>query len=126
MKTNEKAAGNQSGFTLIEVMLAILVLAVGLLIIAAGFAQGMRILADAPVILAAKEAAASVADELAVEREVQNKNPVTGQRIKNISGQAYTVNIDVRPGVNGDWDVDLTVPYSGGTRMYSTTTTIRK
>ena len=124
---NGKAAGSQSGFTLIEVMIATFILLVGLLSLAAAFTQGMIIIADLPYTLAAKEAAAAVADTLAVQRDAQSILPVNGQRNIVINNQNYTVTINVRQGQPGqNWfDVDLTVPYKNGTRMYSTTTTIR-
>jgi len=127
---NGKAAGSQSGFTLIEVMIATFILLAGLLSLAAAFTQGMVIIADLPNILAAKEAAATVADILAVQRDTQNILPVDGSRDIVINQQTYTVTIKVEQGQMGEqgqnWlDVYLTVPYKNRTRTYSTTTTIR-
>jgi type IV pilus assembly protein PilV len=69
MKSNEKSAGSQSGFTLVEVMVAMVVLTVGLLTIAAVFAQGVRIITQTPMQLAAKELANEIIDDLTVRRD---------------------------------------------------------
>jgi len=64
MSTDIKPAGEQSGFTLVEVMVAMIVLSIGLMTVAAGFLNVMRIAAVAPIHLAAKEVAASEIDNI--------------------------------------------------------------
>jgi prepilin-type N-terminal cleavage/methylation domain-containing protein len=79
MNNDKKPISSQSGFTLIEVLVAMLVLTVGLLTIAGVFANGMRVLAGTPMQLAAKELAATEIDNLTIAAE-------TGQAITSSNG----------------------------------------
>ena len=69
MRTDKKPADDQYGFTLIEVMIAMLVLSIGLMTVASGFINVMRIAAEAPIHLAAKEIAAAEIDNLTMMLE---------------------------------------------------------
>jgi prepilin-type N-terminal cleavage/methylation domain-containing protein len=57
MKIREKSTRGQSGFTLIEVMIATVILGVGLLAVADAFARGMLIMSRSPLHAIAQEQA---------------------------------------------------------------------
>ena len=67
MENIKKSYGGQSGFTLIEVLLATFILAFGLLSVATAFGNGMLILANTPFQLAAKELAYEIIDEITLK-----------------------------------------------------------
>jgi len=139
MKTDKKRAGGQSGFTLIEVMIATIILGVGLLTIAAGFIDGMRILASAPMQVAAKEVAASVIDDLTAARDSGALTLINGARTNrtvtsclgtdshgNPNCYDFTVDTSIRNSENvaGLFHIEITVTYTAGgiKRSYIKTT----
>jgi len=83
MENKNKSTNGQSGFTLVEVLIATVVLAAGLLSIAQAFTQGMLILANTPVQLAAKELAFEIIDDYVVLNDA-------GLAINNIDGRVDT------------------------------------
>ena len=124
---NETAAGEvkgQSGFTLVEMIIATLVLAVGLLMIAAAFTNGMRILAATPMQIAAKELAATVIDDLTLQKDTGLPlSPSNGAR-QVCTGQepnrvCQTFNVETKitdnaDGVIGLRHIEVTVTYTSG------------
>jgi len=129
MKIIKKTAGNQSGFTLIEVMIAALVLAVGLLSVASAFTQGMLILANTPMQLAAKELAYEIIDEIAIKYDADDTSILEGQYLMDGSirqireGRVFDAeaNVIINPGSPG-LTVTATVVYTinGHARTYTT------
>lgn len=130
MNVQKQSTGCQSGFTLMEVLVALFVLAVGLLTIAAVLAQSMQILAGTPMQLAAKELAATVIDEITVSKDAGEPwLPVNGPRqicngqAPNIKCQSFDVNtniVDNADDIAGLTRVEVTVGYmvSGIRRQY--------
>lgn len=116
--------GDQSGFTLIEVLIAALILAVGLLTIASAFARGMIILANTPTQLAAKELAYAIIDDIIVQYDAQ-LFPLTQEICKNEAscewnGRFFRVGpVVISPNPAADEasppsvDVTVTVTWSG-------------
>ena len=64
----------QSGFTLIEVLVAMVVLTAGLLAIAGAFNHGMLILVNTPTQLAAKELAYEIIDDYVIRKDTGISN----------------------------------------------------
>ena len=88
MKKRNKT-NNESGFTLIEVLIATIVLAIGLLSIAQAFAQGMLILVNTPVQLAAKELAFEIIDNYVVLGEAGEPAAPISQHITTRDGRTF-------------------------------------
>ena len=92
MSADIKPAGEQSGFTLIEVMVAMIILSIGLMTVAAGFLDVLRVAALAPVHLAAKEIAAAEIDSLTMRSEsgminVATMGPQNSTRMNCLKGR---------------------------------------
>ena len=136
MKSIKKTAGRQSGFTLVEVLIAMVVLTVGLLVIAAAFSQGMLVLAGTPMQLAAKELADEIIDDYTVRKDAGTLGTMNYGRqptVRRITrdGRAFDVDINVTSNFNPatanvDVRVEVTVSYQvgGRPRSYTTTTLI--
>ena len=133
MDSEKKSTGGQAGFTLMEVLVALVVLTAGLLAIAAFLTQGMQILAGTPTQLAAKEIAATVIDEITVSRDAGDpwlpvatpRNICTGQG-ENVRCRSFDVTTNVTnnaDGIVGLTRVVVTVSYtvSGMRRQYTKT-----
>ena len=131
MKGNNKSAHGQSGFTLVEVMIATIVLGIGMTALGYSFAHGMLILAATPMQLSAKEVAATVIDELTVRRDSGEQLPSAGSSTRevcfgqgqNIKCQDFGVETRVTnnaDGINGLARVEVTIVYKVGnaTRRY--------
>lgn len=135
----KKSAGGQSGFTLVEVMIATVILTVGLLGVAFFFSRGMLILAGTPTQLAAKELAEELVDHYTLLRDTGD----TSWRVAGRSSEICSANERpddcrlTRHGRNfraetnifndGDWRVEITVFYmspNGNERSYTLRTII--
>jgi len=109
---NRNKTNNESGFTLIEVLIAMIVLAIGLLSIAQAFAQGMLILVNTPVQLAAKELAFEIIDNYVVLGEAGEPAAPISQNITTRDGRTFLANAS--PTINsdtGDLEVVVVVTY---------------
>jgi len=112
MEYANKKSG-ESGFTLVEVLIATLVLAIGLLSIAQAFAQGMVILVNTPTQLAAKEFAFEIIDDYVVLCEANlpltpiGEGPLTTRDGRTFLVSAATSGTDC----NNIVTVDVTVSY---------------
>ena len=103
---------NESGFTLIEVLIATIVLAIGLLSIAQAFAQGMLILVNTPVQLAAKELAFEIIDDFVVLGEAGKPVEPISQNITTRDGRTFLASASpVIDPSSGDLVVDVVVTY---------------
>jgi len=110
---NNKKSNCESGFTLVEVLIATLVLAIGLLSIAQAFAQGMVILVNTPTQLAAKELAFEIIDDYVVLGEAGlPADSIAQQQITTRDGRTFLVSADAKTDpLNGDVIVTVTVSY---------------
>ena len=127
-------SGSQSGFTLIEVMIAMLILSLGLLSVASAFAQGMLILVNTPTQLAAKELAYAIVDDIIVRYDagIDNLAQTTVCSIPEScmwNGRTFSVDsITLVPpdptAADPEIDVTVTVTWTGsvGNRSYTTPT----
>ena len=118
---------SQSGFTLIEVLMAMLVLTFGLLAIAAVFAQGGIILVNTPVQLAAKELAYEFIDEIVVIKDAGLVVPAVyvepETEFIRANGRTFLAGVTTAPtSVDGELRVEITVTYwiNGIERKYET------
>ena len=124
MKNNKKSVGAQSGFTLIEVLLAVLILSAGLLTLAAVFAQGAVILVNTPVQLAAKEWAYEIIDEIAIRKDAGLEFP-TSYPPREINGRELNANAVITDtGFALRVQVTITYPINNDERRYVTTVLI--
>jgi len=140
MKNIKKTVSGQSGFTLVEVLIAMLILTVGLLTIAGWLSQMMLVLTDTTVHLAAKEVARGIIADFSAQKLLESResfcNKISSYTRDEFSicgngespsgalctdrSKPFTVTIDN----NSDDTVarlDITVTYSvksGGTRTY--------
>ena len=131
MNTGMKYEERERGFSLIEVLIATVVLALGLLSVATAFTHGMAILANTPVQLAAKELAHDVIDEYVLLKDVADPMfTVAGQEIKTRDNRDFhvTANPLVPPADCAEYptaelQVDITVSYcsSSGLSCMGTT-----
>jgi prepilin-type N-terminal cleavage/methylation domain-containing protein len=84
MGTISKCAQDDRGFSLIESMIAIGVLAVGLLSVAAGFASGMQQMTGSNFDFIAREKAAEAIESVFTARDTRT---ITWAMIANVSGE---------------------------------------
>jgi len=140
MKINEKSAGNQSGFTLIEVMIASIILLTGLLAIGAAFSQGMQVLAQLPLQMIAKEKMAEALDQITANLENGAINPVStipanqplteivnlgnGRPPLDLGALGFQRTIRVTPVANV-WEVQIDVSYMRAGRRITHTQTVQ-
>jgi len=108
---NRNKTNNESGFTLIEVLIATIVLAIGLLSIAQAFAQGMLILINTPVQLAAKELAFEIIDNYVVLGEAGEPAAPISQNITTRDGRTFLASANPVIDPSGDLVVDVVVTY---------------
>lgn len=130
MEKIKKPAGGQSGFSLVEVLIATLVLAVGLLSVASAFTHGMLILANTPIQLAAKELAYEIIDEIVLRYDADSTSIPPGQYLLNGTirqvreGRGFDAeaNVTIIPDPNPGLTVVATVTYTinGNARTYIT------
>jgi prepilin-type N-terminal cleavage/methylation domain-containing protein len=123
-KKSEKSMDGQSGFTLVEVLIAVAVLAFGLLSIAASFTQGMLILANTPIQLAAKELAFEIIDDYVMRRDASIPITLnfTGKEITTHDGRVFSVTAGEAPAStycaddypDSTTEVKITVSYCQG------------
>jgi prepilin-type N-terminal cleavage/methylation domain-containing protein len=117
----EKSAGAEDGFTLVEVLIAMIILAIGLLSIATAFAQGMVLLVNTPVQLAAKELAFEIIDDYVVRKDTgitAGSGDLDGE-ITTRDNRVFYVKTDSSVAAasdpdrcnNGDLEVNITVTY---------------
>jgi prepilin-type N-terminal cleavage/methylation domain-containing protein len=78
-----RARNQRSGFTLIEVILAIAILAIGVLTLVSVFAQGMAVMSSSPWEVIAKEKAAEAIESVFTARDTR---VLTWARIRNVAG----------------------------------------
>lgn len=78
-------SGKSAGFTLIEVLIAMTVLAVGIIAVAGFFMQGMIIVNETPKQLAVKEMALEIIDDYLLRREAGTTDFWTGDAEKTIT-----------------------------------------
>ena len=141
MNNIEKSTGGQSGFTLVEVLIAMVVLAFGLLSIAGAFANGMVILVGTPVQLAAKEMAYEIIDDCIVRRDAgiltsAGEWSLTKEQITTKDARIFLADANITDWDDDGFTVDVTVyycpgcgrnapnPNGAGTRKYSVTATV--
>jgi prepilin-type N-terminal cleavage/methylation domain-containing protein len=82
MRTIKEPRGNQSGFTLVETLMSIVLLSGGLLALASAFAQGMIIMASSHPHQIAKEKASEAIESVFTSRDTRI---ITWARIRNVS-----------------------------------------
>ena len=123
LPSGSRASGGQSGFTFVEVLIAVFVLAVGLLTIAAVFAQGVSILVNTPTQLAAKEWANEIIDEIAVSRDAGLPTPTYD--FKDIeNGSRLLADVRITPSGTDDIRVDVTITYPINRRSHTYSTAV--
>ena len=147
MKIKESSADNQSGFTLIEVMIASAVLLIGLLTIGAAFSQGMLVMARAPLQLIAKEKMAEALDNTTANLEngsiapidttattelltgvvTLNKDNSNNDRTIDLRALDFRRRVRVTP-VSNVWEVQIDVSYNTGgqTKTHTQTVQVRR
>jgi prepilin-type N-terminal cleavage/methylation domain-containing protein len=89
MRTIKKPCGNQSGFTLVETLMAIVVLSGGLLALATAFAQGMIIMMSSHPHQVAKEKASEAIESVFTSRDTRI---ISWARIRNVSEDGIFLN----------------------------------
>ena len=130
MKNSKKTVGGQSGFTFIEVLIAMVILTLGLLAVASMLTQGMAILAGTPAQLAAKELAGAIIDNIAVQSDagtLGNLNVgTTSEKGRQWNGMRFDVTTNYRVDTDGNFVVEVIVEYQVGAaqRRYTTTSII--
>lgn len=77
-------AGDERGFSLVESLVAVGLLAFGMLAIAAGFTQGLALMAGANLDILAREKAAEAIESVFTARDTRT---ITWAQIRNISGE---------------------------------------
>jgi prepilin-type N-terminal cleavage/methylation domain-containing protein len=82
MPTAKETHGKQSGFTLVETLMAIVILSGGLLALATAFAQGMIIMSSAHYHQVAKEKASEAIESVTTSRDTRI---IVWNRIRNVS-----------------------------------------
>jgi prepilin-type N-terminal cleavage/methylation domain-containing protein len=82
-ETSRRRAKRSGGFTLIEVILAIAILAIGVLGLVSVFAQGMAVMSSSPWEVIAKEKAAEAIESVFTARDTR---VLTWARIRNVVG----------------------------------------
>ena len=82
MRFAEKPLHNQSGFTMVEVMMAIIILGGGLLALATAFAQGMVVMTTSHYHQIAKEKASEAIESVTTSRDTR---VIAWARIRNVS-----------------------------------------
>ena len=142
MKINEKSTGNQSGFTLLEVLAASFILLTGLLTIGAAFGQGMKILSQLPLQMIAKEKMVEALDNITARLENGAISPVDTTDVteqltdvvvlgngKSIDLRAldFRRSIHVTPVANV-WEVKIDVSYTvaGHRKAHTQTVQVRR
>jgi prepilin-type N-terminal cleavage/methylation domain-containing protein len=82
MLTAKESHGKQSGFTLVETLMAVLILSGGLLALATAFAQGMIVMSSAHYHQIAKEKASEAIESVTTSRDTRI---ITWAQIRNAS-----------------------------------------
>ena len=129
MKNVKKLFRDRAGFSLIEVMIAAVILAGGLLALASLFTQGTVILVSTSTQLAAKELANSIVEDYVIRKDMDTLGNVSQNVIdesKTWNGKSYDTKTDIRIDSDGNFRLIVTVFYQVGnaTRSYTTTTII--
>jgi hypothetical protein len=79
------AAGSESGFSLVESLIATMIMAFGLLAIAAGFSQGLLLLSGSNLDILAREKAAETIESVFTARDTRL---ITWAQIRNVNGES--------------------------------------
>lgn len=111
---NNKHIKNQSGFTLVEVMIAMVILAIGLLALASAFTQGAVILANTPTHLAAKELANAIIDNMQIQHEsgiftIHGEEHHVGEVMWK--DRRFRTETNIVQDASGNWRIGVTVIY---------------
>jgi len=127
MKNVKKLFRDRSGFSLIEVMIAAVILAGGLLALASLFTQGTVVLVNTSTQLAAKELANSIIEDYFIRRDLNilgNLSQNVTTELRTWNGRNFNTETDIRVDSDGNFRIIVTVFYQAGsaTRSYTTTT----